>query len=283
MTRPLKAIREKIGKVKLGGRNEKIAWPRQTDEIGDLVNEYNRMIDELALSADLLARSERESAWREMAKQVAHEIKNPLTPMKLSVQYLEKSWNDKAPDWDDKLKRFTKTIIEQIESLSAIASAFSDFAKMPKSELEKVELNDLVKTSIATFSGSKVPIIFNEDEKEHLKVMADRKQLIRVLNNLITNAIQALDGRPDGRIEVHTTSENDKVRVSVQDNGPGVAEEMKSRIFIPNFSTKSEGMGLGLAMVKSIIESHGGSIWFLSREGEGATFYFELPEITDSN
>jgi two-component system, NtrC family, nitrogen regulation sensor histidine kinase NtrY len=279
MTRPLKEIRDKIGRVKLGGRNEKIVWERQMDEIGDLVNEYNRMVDELALSADLLARSERESAWREMAKQVAHEIKNPLTPMKLSVQHLEKAWNDKAPDWDSRLKRFTITLIEQIDSLSAIATAFSDFAKMPKSELDIIDLREVIKTATGTFAGNRVRILTLAAEEGEYYVRADKKQIIRVLNNLLTNAVQALEQTHNPRIEIAIVKENNMLRVSVSDNGPGISEEQKPRIFMPNFSTKSEGMGLGLAMVKSIIDGHGGSIWFLSREGEGASFYFELPEL----
>jgi nitrogen fixation/metabolism regulation signal transduction histidine kinase len=278
MTRPLKEIRDKIGKVKLGGKNEKIFWPRQTDEIGDLVTEYNRMIDELALSADLLAKSERESAWREMAKQVAHEIKNPLTPMKLSVQYLEKAWKEQAPDWESKLERFTKTLIEQIDTLSSIASAFSDFAKMPKSDMQVLNLTEVISMSINTFSGSKMHIEFHPQESSPMNVLADRKQILRVLNNLITNAIQATSERNDGVIDIVISRKQPGIVVSIKDNGHGISEEQKAKIFIPNFSTKSEGMGLGLAMVKSIIEGHGGSIWFLSREGEGATFFFELPE-----
>jgi two-component system, NtrC family, nitrogen regulation sensor histidine kinase NtrY len=281
MTRPLKEIREKIGQVKLGGKNEKITWVREDDEIGSLVSEYNRMIDELSLSAELLAKSERESAWREMAKQVAHEIKNPLTPMKLSVQYLEKAWREKAPDWEQKFGRFTFTLIEQIESLSAIATAFSDFAKMPRSEMEKVYLPEVLNTSIATFTGSKTNIQYELLQEKELFILADKKQIIRVFNNLITNAIQAIGNQKNGLIVIKANREDNKVIISVKDNGPGIPEDQKSKIFIPNFSTKSEGMGLGLAMVKSIIEGHGGVIWFQSHEGEGANFIFELPAFNE--
>lgn len=277
MTQPLKEIRMKIGRVRLGGKNEKIEWKRQDDEIGNLVVEYNRMIDELSLSAELLARSERESAWREMAKQVAHEIKNPLTPMKLSVQYLQRAWNDRTPDWEDKLMRFSKTLIDQIESLSAIATAFSDFAKMPRSEMERLCLIEIIQTAITTFSGESTVIDLKYDSSKEYAVLADKKQLIRVMVNLITNAIQAIDGAPEGRIAIGVSREEQRITVSVADNGPGIPEEQKSRIFVPNFSTKTEGMGLGLAMVKNIIEGHSGRIWFVSREGEGAIFYFELP------
>jgi len=278
ITRPLKEIRLKIGKVRLGGKNEKIEWNRQDDDIGNLVMEYNRMIDELSLSAELLSKSERESAWREMAKQVAHEIKNPLTPMKLSVQYLEKSWKDHTPDWEEKLARFTKTIIEQIESLSAIATAFSDFAKMPKSEMQRISIIEVAQTAISTFSGEKTKIELHFDPEREYHVLADKRQIIRVLVNLITNALQAIDGADGGKITIEVRAKDDNVTVSVADNGPGVPKEQKSKIFVPNFSTKSEGMGLGLAISKKIIESHGGSIWFVSHEGEGAIFFFELPE-----
>ncbi len=281
MTRPLNVIRAKIGRVRLGGRNEKIEWSRQDDEISNLVMEYNRMIDELALSAELLAKSERESAWREMAKQVAHEIKNPLTPMKLSVQYLEKAWKENSPGWEEKLQRFSRTLIEQIDSLSAIATAFSDFAKMPKSELQRIDLVACIHTAITTFSGSATPIVFSDAHENGVFVLADNKQMIRVMVNLLTNSVQAIDGDPKGRIEVSVRADAGWVRVCVTDNGPGIPEVQKSRIFVPNFSTKSEGMGLGLAMVKNIIEGHGGHIWFVSRESEGAMFCFELPQAPE--
>ncbi len=282
MTRPLKEIREKISHVRLGGRNEKIDWQREDDEIGSLVTEYNRMIDELALSAELLAKSERESAWREMAKQVAHEIKNPLTPMKLSVQYLEKAWKEKSADWESKLERFTKTLVEQIDSLSAIATAFSDFAKMPKSEMQELDLIELISNVLATYTGNAVQMKLTGDVNGPCPVLADRKQLNRALINLITNSVQAIDNRKDGEIMIHVEHKHEKIIISLKDNGPGIPEEQKQRIFVPNFSTKSEGMGLGLAMVKSIIEGHGGAIWFTSNPGDGASFFIELPALIRS-
>jgi two-component system, NtrC family, nitrogen regulation sensor histidine kinase NtrY len=281
ITRPLKEIRDKIGRVRLGSRNEKIIWARKGDEIGDLVSEYNRMIDELALSADLLAKSERESAWREMAKQVAHEIKNPLTPMKLSVQYIYKAWKDNAPDWDSRFQRFTQTVIEQIDALSHIAAAFSDFAKMPRSEMHPLDLGEAVSNAIATFTGNKSTIQLDYDKDKEYRVLADKRQIIRVFNNLITNAEQAIGSQEGGQISICIKQDEGKFVVTVKDNGPGIPDEQKPRIFTPNFSTKSEGMGLGLAMVKSIVEGHGGTIWFESAHGQGATFFFELPVYTD--
>ena len=192
ITRPLNIIRDKIGNIKLGSKNEKISWPRQ-DEIGGLIEEYNRMIDEISESAHLLARSERESAWREMAMQVAHEIKNPLTPMKLSIQYLDKAWKEQAPDWDAILKRFSKNMVEQIDSLSAIASEFSYFAKMPAPQNEVIDVLPVIESSMAIFSGSdKIKMRLQHEPNETYRIFADKKQVVRVMNNLIHNAVQAI-------------------------------------------------------------------------------------------
>ncbi len=278
ITRPLYVIKEKIKNVKLEKKNEKIVW-KQNDEIGGLISEYNRMIDELAESAEKLSRSERESAWRVMAMQVAHEIKNPLTPMKLSIQHLERSWKDKAPDWDEKLERFTKNIVEQIDNLSAIASEFSYFAKMPKPMNEKINLSDLLENSVSIFMANNNIDILLEKTKipRDCFVFADRNQIIRVMNNLLNNAIQAIGKNQNGFIEIGLNKVESKAIIFVKDNGSGISDDMKLRIFTPNFSTKSEGMGLGLAIVKTIIENSGGKIWFESEENNGATFYIELP------
>jgi len=278
ITRPLNVIREKIGNIKLVGKNEKIYWPGR-DEIGGLISEYNRMIDELAESAEKLSRSERESAWRVMAMQVAHEIKNPLTPMKLSVQHLERSWKDKTPDWDIRLEKFTKNIIEQIESLSAIASEFSYFAQMPKPKNEKTDIVSLVHNSANIYMvNNNINIEFIDDEfLKSCDVFADKKQLIRVMNNILNNAVQAIGNKKDGHIKIGFRKEKQSVIVYIADNGSGISEEMKPKIFTPNFSTKSEGMGLGLAIVKGIIENSGGKIWFDSVQDTGTTFFIELP------
>ena len=276
ITRPLNIIREKISNVKLGSKNEKINWPRR-DEIGSLISEYNRMIDELSNSANLLARSERENAWREMAMQVAHEIKNPLTPMKLSVQYLNKAWKDKAPDWEIRLERFTKNIVEQIDSLSTIASEFSYFAKMPEPKNEIISLTDIVMSSVEIFkSNSNINVYLVYNACENIKIFADKKQIMRVLNNLLNNSVQAIKSNVQGNIEVGISTRGGKVLIYIKDNGEGIPNEMKDKIFIPNFSTKSEGMGLGLAIVKSIIENYDGRIWFESNTEEGTTFFIEL-------
>ncbi len=279
ITKPLKLIKDKLSKVKLGEKNEKIDWIRN-DEIGGLIEEYNSMVDQLATSAKLLAQSEREFAWREMAKQVAHEIKNPLTPMKLSVQHLQKAWMDNAPDWDDRLKRFTNTIVEQIESLSIIASEFSDFAKMPVTENKKIDLSAVLVSAIGLFKESidkNIQINYIETDKYYY-INADKKQMLRVFNNLLKNSIQAIPNDKNGIIDISIESELENYLVKVTDNGIGIKKELYSKIFSPNFTTKTGGMGLGLAMVKSIIENAGGKVWFESEISAGTTtFFITLP------
>ena len=274
ISKPLERIREKMARLSLGGDNEKLEWFRD-DEIGALVREYNEKVDELALNAEKLAQTERETAWREMARQVAHEIKNPLTPMKLSVQYLKRAWDDNAPDFDQRVKRFSDTMIEQIDSMAEIATAFSDFARMPKAQLEAIKLNELLKSSISLFDDSPdIRIELNLSDQD-TTIFADNKQLIRVFNNLMKNSLQALEGSRDGHIRVQTWREEDTVMVLFADNGPGIPSEQTEKIFAPNFTTKSGGMGLGLAMVKNIVLNHGGQIWF---ESNGETvFYISLP------
>ncbi|MBN2728311.1 MAG: hypothetical protein JXR53_03725 [Bacteroidales bacterium] len=277
VTHPLRMIKEKLRTIKLGSVNEKIAWKKK-DEIGELVFEYNRMIDELAEKAELLARNEREMAWREMAKQVAHEIKNPLTPMKLSTQYLERAWQDGSEDFDERLKRFTSTMIEQINNLSEIASEFSNFGKMPESKVEKICINDIISGVITLFRSEDNDIVFEQPD-EALYIMGDESRILRVFNNLFKNAQQAFVADRRGKISVQLSRIDNRIQISVSDNGSGVPEDVKRRIFQPNFTTKSSGTGLGLAMVKNILTEMGGSISFESKAGEGTTFFIELPLV----
>ncbi len=276
ISKPLQLIRNSLSGIRLGKANEKIDWSRQ-DEIGGLVAEYNRMIDELSNSALLLVRSEREGAWREMAKQVAHEIKNPLTPMKLSVQYLKKAWDENEKDWDKRLARFTKTIIEQIDSLSEIANAFSDFAKMPVQKSEQVDLKYIINNSIELFKeNTDVKYVLYLPEDKYL-VKADKNQMLRVFNNLIKNSIQAIGSKKDGQVTISVKKSQKEMIVVIADNGTGIPQEMADKIFSPSFTTKSSGMGLGLAIVKNIVLNAGGNIWFESKAKVGTTFYISLP------
>lgn len=276
ITRSLQEIGDKMKGVQLGAQNEPLKWA-SNDEIGSLVKEYNRMLAELEKSATMLAQEERESAWREMAKQVAHEIKNPLTPMKLRVQHLLRSWDDQSPDFDKKLKVYVQSMTEQIDTLSRIANEFSNFAKMPKPNLECIDAVALVKTASEIYHNQeKYDFVLRVYNVENPMVMADKDQMVRVINNLITNAIQAIPEGRRGNIDVAVRECKNRIIIRVSDNGVGISEEGKSKIFVPNFTTKSTGTGLGLAMVKNIMNHSGGRVFFWSKEGKGASFYIEL-------
>lgn len=282
VTKPLKLIQDKLSNIRLGKTNEPIEW-KENDEIGSLVSEYNRMIAELSKSAELLAKSERESAWREMAKQVAHEIKNPLTPMKLSVQHLQRTYKDGAPDMDEKMERLTKTIIEQIDTLSSIATEFSNFAKMPKANVGPVNLCQTIKNAVDLYANTtEAEIVFENLTPQEPHVLADREQLIRVFNNLIKNATQAIPEGRKGLIKIVLTKESGQYLVSITDNGTGISEDVLDKIFMPNFTTKTGGMGLGLAMVKNIVETIRGRIWFETKTNKGTTFYVSLLPANES-
>ena len=276
ITQPLLLIQEKLSNIRLGRKNELIEYSRK-DEIGELVNEYNRMIDELAASAKKLAKSERESAWREMAKQVAHEIKNPLTPMKLSVQHLQKAWEEKSPKLPEIFHRISQTLVEQIDTLSNIATEFSNFAQMPQAIKEAVDLNKIIGSALDLYKElPDISIVVSGDQKDKY-VFADKNQLMRMFSNLLKNATQAIESGKKGVIEVSVSTDQNNHIISVRDNGAGIPLAQRERIFTPNFTTKSSGMGLGLSIVKSIVESSGGTIRFETEEGLGTTFFISLP------
>lgn len=277
ITSPLTFIQDSIRKTKWGQRNQPIVWPRH-DEIGSLIKEYNKMIGALEESAVKLAKSERESAWREMAKQVAHEIKNPLTPLKLGVQLLEKSWKEKDINFERKFERFNKSFIEQIDSLSTIASEFSNFAKMPDTKLEKLELLPIIEQARNVFTNTEdVEIILANNTRIDIVVLGDKDQLLRTFNNLFKNAIEAADSTKKCLIRIALVNDHQRVYIEVSDNGKGIDENLQDKIFVPNFTTKSSGTGLGLAFVKQAVENAGGNIAFKSMEDVGTTFYLSFP------
>lgn len=274
ITKSLKKISEKLKKTVLGNKNSKIEIKGTSTEIKTLVNAYNRMVDELEESAKKLAKSEREEAWREMAKQVAHEIKNPLTPMRLTVQSFQRKFDPKDPDSKEKLQEFSKILIDQIDTLTSIASAFSNFAKMPAQNKETLNVVDVVKNATDIFA--KNYIAFSSD-KEKIIAKFDKTQLIRIITNLIKNAIQAMENHENPKIKVSVSQKDAKVIIKVSDNGKGIKQEYKEQVFEPKFTTKSSGMGLGLPMIKNIIEAYKGKITFVSNSEKGTTFIVELP------
>ncbi|MDR6299682.1 sensor histidine kinase [Mesonia maritima] len=275
ITKSLKAVSEKIHATRLDRKNKKIIIQDASEEIRSLVKAYNSMIDELEESAVKLATSEREQAWREMAKQVAHEIKNPLTPMRLSVQSFERRFDANDPEIESKIKDFSRSLIQQIDTMSSIASAFSNFAKMPAQQNEMLNVPKIVKLALDIFNESHISFT---TEKEEIFAKFDRTQLIRVVTNLVKNAIQASENEANPEISVHVGVDEKNVCIYIKDNGIGISEENKDRIFEPKFTTKSSGMGLGLGIIKTIIEAYNGSITFTSEEGKGTTFIVKFPK-----
>ncbi|MBB5397865.1 ATP-binding protein [Mucilaginibacter sp. AK015] len=276
ITAPLNFIQYNLSKTIYGKKNEPIKWERN-DEIGALVKEYNNMIAALENSANKLAQSERETAWREMAKQVAHEIKNPLTPLKLGLQLLDKSWKDKDPKFDQKFERFSKSFVEQIESLSSIASEFSAFAKMPDTRIERMDIFEVLGQAVTIFKQmDNVKIVFRSAGAPFF-ISADRDQLLRCFNNLLKNAIEATPQDKDCVINIDYLITNKNILLTIKDNGNGIPEGMREKIFEPNFTTKSSGTGLGLAFVKNSIENANGKVWFETAMEIGTTFYLSFP------
>ena len=282
ITRSFSFISEKMKAVNLGKHNEAIDWKRN-DEIGELVNEYNKMVSKLDASAAALAKSEREGAWREMARQVAHEIKNPLTPMKLSLQYLQKSIAAKSPNVEELTNNVANTLVEQIEHLNHIAGEFSQFANIGNPKNEIFDLNEVIKL---------VTLLHSVDDRIHINlqvadkpvmVNADRTHINRLFTNLILNAMQAIPAERNVQINIDETITGNTALIKVKDNGNGIDEALQSKIFTPNFTTKTSGTGLGLAMSKGIVEQAKGKIWFETKAGVGTTFFVELPVSVQSN
>ena len=277
ITKSLKTISDKINKTSLDQKNEKIVIEANSREINSLIKAYNAMVDKLEESATMLAQSEREQAWREMAKQVAHEIKNPLTPMRLTVQSFQRKFDPQDPDLKQKLNDYTKTLIQQIDTMSSVASAFSNFASMPAQQNETLNVVEVVEFSMDIFNEEY--LIFESDEDEIVTIM-DRTQLIRIITNLVKNAIQAIPEEQQLKSIIVAVKRVDNfVNITVKDNGIGIETENIERIFEPKFTTKNSGMGLGLGIIKNIIENYKGTITFETQYGKGTTFIVSLPII----
>jgi len=271
-------ITEKMRDVNIGKHNEEIAWNRK-DEILALVNEYNTMVQKLEVSAQALARSEREVAWREMARQVAHEIKNPLTPMKLSIQYLQKAIDNNAPNTKELSQKVAQTLIEQIDQLAKIAGDFSQFANIGNAVLESVNVTDVLSTVVYLHRQEEVVQITHTIDDGTYTTVADKTQLSRLFTNLIKNAIEAVGNHETCVIQIHQKNQNNGIYISIADNGKGIPLDVIDHIFTPNFTTKTSGTGLGLAICKGIIEKMKGTIRFQTSESSGTVFEIWLPII----
>lgn len=278
ITNSFTLIGNKMKEVKLGKANEAISW-NSNDEIGALVAEYNKMVKKLEDSAQALAKSEREGAWREMARQVAHEIKNPLTPMKLSIQYLQRSIVENKPDMKTLAQKVATTLVEQIDQLAKIASDFSQFANIGNIKMERFDVRDSVASLVNLYSNNEKYSITYLPIIEAAMISGDKTQIARLFTNIIQNGIEASEGKSRNEITIAMQKDGNKLLISVKDNGFGIPMEKQDKIFNPNFTTKSSGTGLGLAMCKGIVEKANGKIWFETNEGEGSIFYVMLPLV----
>jgi two-component system, NtrC family, nitrogen regulation sensor histidine kinase NtrY len=277
ITKSLKTISDKINETNLNQINEKIVIEANSKEINLLINAYNGMVDKLEESATKLAQSEREQAWREMAKQVAHEIKNPLTPMRLTVQSFQRKFDANDPELKQKLNDYSKTLIQQIDTMSSVASAFSNFASMPAQQNETLNVVNIVELALDIFNEDY--IVFERD-KEEIITKLDRTQLIRIITNLVKNATQSIPEEQEEKFVLVTVREaENNVIITVKDNGSGIEIENIEHVFEPKFTTKTSGMGLGLGIIKNIIENYKGTITFESELGKGTTFIVTLPIV----
>jgi nitrogen fixation/metabolism regulation signal transduction histidine kinase len=276
ITRSFYFISNKMKQINLGKINEAIVWKRK-DEIGELVVEYNKMVAKLDEGAIALAKSEREMAWREMARQVAHEIKNPLTPMKLSLQYLQKAIENNSDNVKELTNSVARTIVEQIDHLSQIAGEFSQFANIGNPKNEIFDLNESIKLITSLYSSGDLMTITWKPSATKIMIFADKTHINRLFTNLLQNAMQAIPENKQGKITVKESVTGNFVLITITDNGNGIPVIMQSKIFTPNFTTKTSGTGLGLAMCKGIVEQNKGNIWFETKEAVGTVFYVELP------
>ena len=279
ITKSLKTISDKLSETSLNQKNEKIVLEANSKEINLLINAYNGMVDELEESALKLAQSEREEAWREMAKQVAHEIKNPLTPMRLTVQSFQRKFDPNDPNLKQKLNDYSETLIQQIDTMSSVASAFSNFASMPAQQNETLNVVDVVELTMDIFNEE---YIHFKAEEEEIISKIDRTQLVRIITNLVKNALQAIPENQENKaVCVNIKKADNNVVITVADNGIGIGTENFNHIFEPKFTTKTSGMGLGLSIIKNIIENYNGTITFESQKGKGTTFKVSLPIINE--
>lgn len=274
ITDPLKDLSNTLKDLELSGDNKTLEWG-VNDEIGDLIKAYNNATTKLRVSADLLAQKEREDAWREMAKQVAHEVKNPLTPMKLQVQFLQQTLKANDPDFKEKLNGFSEALVEQIDNMTNIANEFSNFASLPKLNFETFQIYTLLKQLRDFYSGQDLHL---EQEFEDCEILGDKHQLQRVFNNLIRNGYQSVPEEREPELELYFQIEETSIFIHVKDNGSGIPNPIVERIFEPKFTTKDSGKGLGLAMVKNIVKAHKGNITVKTELNKGTIFTVELPK-----
>ena len=273
ITNPISELVKKMRQMRLDKSNKKIRTNVSSKEMFTLVSSYNNMVDQIDDNVKKISKSQRELAWREMAKQVAHEIKNPLTPMKLSVQSFKQRFNSKDPKIEEKIQDFSDTLVQQIDVLSSISTAFSHFAELPAQKNENIDIITTTKLALEIFNEQNISF---ESKIESLKVKIDRTNLIRVVTNLVKNAIQATENVSNPKIILRIKKNRSKALIEIEDNGTGISRKNRDKIFEPKFTTKSKGMGLGLSIIKNLVTNYDGDIDFTSKKGK-TTFTIELP------
>ncbi|MBC8110104.1 MAG: two-component sensor histidine kinase, partial [Verrucomicrobia bacterium] len=273
LTIPLRLIAQKLKQISLKDYNEPLQWQSE-DEIGLLVSEYNKMLVNLEESKRALSQSEKESAWREMAQQVAHEIKNPLTPMKLTLQHLQRTQPSTSP-----FQKSFETLLEQVENLSEIAGSFSDFAKMPLPKEEIFDITAVLRQTAALYASNPEVVLYLDLPETICLVKADDQLMSRIFTNIILNGIQSVPKSRQATLQLNLTCEHELVLITIQDNGSGIPEAIQEMIFTPRFTTKFSGSGIGLALAKHGIEQAGGKLWFETEIGKGTSFFIQLPSV----
>lgn len=273
LTKKINGISEKIKNTNIANFEDVPLLYDINDEIKPLVDAYNQMQTKINDQTKELQKTERTEAWKEMARQVAHEINNPLTPLRLTIQNFHRKFNPNDVDNKEKVKNLTKTVVHQIDTISAITKSFSDFAKMPINSDSEIDIVETIRNTLNIFPPEVVNFTTNV---EHYFYTIDNLYLTRIITNIVKNGIQAIPSDREKKIEVHLKIESQRILITIADNGDGISDENKERIFHPNFTTKSEGMGLGLSMVKKIVEDYNGKIWFESQQNYGTVFFIEF-------
>lgn len=274
MTKSITKFSQLITDITLLDREMKPIKYYHDDELGLLVKAYNRMILKIEDQKSKLIFTEREEAWREMAKQVAHEVKNPLTPMKLMIQNFNRKFDPEKPNIKEDVKKMTDSLVGNIDTIARVAEAFSQFARLPGRHDEVIDINAEITNILNVFNDEQV--IFNSNQPKVVMKM-DRVYLSRIITNLVKNALQAKSEDRKSIVNVDVEQVRKRIKIIVEDNGKGIPKEIQSKIFEPNFTSKNSGMGLGLTMVKKMIEDYGGAIDFESEEGVGTRFIISLP------
>ena len=274
LTRAVTKFSDKINQITLFENDPKPIKYYHNDELNQLVKAYNKMILQIQEQKQRLSFKEKEEAWREMAKQVAHEVKNPLTPMKLTIQNFERKFDPADPDIRDKVKHLSRTLVDQIDLVATVASAFSQFAQLPEKNNEIFDLNKEIKNIINVFSDEK---IYFHSNRDIIMIEMDKIYLSRIITNLVANSRQAKHDDRENIINLDVEQRQKRVIITVDDNGTGIPEELYDRIFEPNFTSKTSGTGLGLTMVRKMVEDYKGEISVKSELGKGSTFTISLP------